>query len=71
MILASKSDGSDEEAYSVFLLGEDMLDAGPHRGLAGIGAPDRRRHRATTGFLRWTWLVKPLRAGNASFFRER
>ena len=41
----------DEEAHSVLLLGEDVLDARTHGGLAAIGATDRRRHRATDGLL--------------------
>jgi hypothetical protein len=47
----SESDGSDEEAHSVLLLCEDMLDARPHSRLAAIGAADRRRHRAADGLL--------------------
>jgi hypothetical protein len=47
----SESDGSDEEAHSVLLLGEDVLDTSPHGRLAIIGPTDRGGHRATDGLL--------------------
>ena len=56
----SDSDGPDEEAHSVLLLGEDVLDARTHGGLAAVGAADRRGHRAADGLLAMGWRV-PLR----------
>lgn len=39
------ADGADEEAHVVFLVGEDMLDAGSWPGSRAVGALLRLRHR--------------------------
>ena len=57
---ARDADGANKQAHAVLLLGEDVLDAGPHRRSArrwrgpwprGIGLP--------LGFLRWMRLTLP------------
>lgn len=41
----SQTDGADEEAEPVLLIGEDVLDGSPDRRLARIGARDVPGHR--------------------------
>ena len=39
-----ESDGADEQAEAVLLVGKDMLHMGTDRGLGGVGARDVLRH---------------------------
>ena len=44
------TDGADEQAIAVFLMREDMLDAGANRGLCRIGARHVLGHQPALGF---------------------
>jgi hypothetical protein len=68
---SSDSDGADEEAHSVLLLGEDVLDSRTHGRLAAVGAADRRGHRAAGWLLAMDVTGEAVRARNASFLLER
>ena len=61
-VFAEQKDRMVLFSQTVGLAAQDLRPLARRIGVS-IGRP--------TGFLRWTWLVKPFRTRNASFFRER
>jgi hypothetical protein len=45
------ADGADEKPHPIFLMGEDMLDAGANLGLLGVGPGGPLRHWFAFGLL--------------------